>query len=122
MADEIRLGKIVWVDATDPQGNPAGEHAVVILTSKNEYAAGEPIKGVVVSSKLGKTADDRKYEVLLPYLNGRRHPLTSFDKKCAAKCNWRLTVQEHHISRYGGFVGKKYLDKIIAIIEKSTQS
>ncbi len=119
MADDIRIGQIVWMDVTDPQGNPAGEHAVVILTSNEECAAGKPIKGVVVSSKLGKTAQDREAEVFLPYSKTGRHPITGFDKKCAAKCKWRVVIQREHINRYGGFVGKKYTEEIIT---KSTLS
>jgi hypothetical protein len=63
--DQPDLGKLVWADVVDPQSNPAGEHAAIILTSKHEHAAGKPIKVVVVSSRLTYAA--KECMVMMPW-------------------------------------------------------
>ena len=52
MVDKPDLGRLIWADVDDPQGEPAGEHAVIILTTNDEFEAGAPIIGIVVSSKV----------------------------------------------------------------------
>ena len=116
--DEIALGRVIWLDVTDPQGNPAGEHAAVILTTKDEYEAGEAIKAVVISSKLHHAAKDRMVE--LPWSRGR-HVYTGLSKRSAAICDWVVNVRKDHIREYAGRIYGKWLHEILAKV-KSTQT
>ncbi len=108
--DDIARGRVIWLDVTDPQGNAAGEHAAVILTTKDEYEAGKPIIAVVISSKLHHAPKDRM--VMLPWQRGG-HPRTGLSMRCAAMCDWLVTVNEDHINSYGGRVFGKWLEEII---------
>ena len=120
--DDISLGKVVWMDVTDPQGNEVGEHAVLILITKKEHLEGKPLKGVVVSTKLNWAQKDRRVE--MPYSPGFRHIKTGFSERCAAMCDWIVDIDLSHINSWGGHVGKKWMDEIaLKILAKlSTQS
>src|SRR5687767_13250015 len=98
------------MDVTDPQGNEAGEHGVIILSTTADYLAGKPLKGVVVSKRLHWAKPNRRVEV--PWEPGG-HPKTGFSVRCAAMCDWKVTIDLNHINSYGGHVSTKYTDKIL---------
>jgi hypothetical protein len=81
--DRITRGRIIWLDVTDPQGIPVGDHAAVILTTKAESESGEPLKAVVISSKLQHAAKERIVE--LPWSRGdtREQAFPSEVQPCA---------------------------------------
>jgi hypothetical protein len=110
---------VIWLDVTDPQGTPVGDHAAVILTTNAEYESGAPIRAVVISSKLQHAAKDRMVE--LPWSRGG-HPRTGLSKQSAAMCDRIVTVNEDHVRKFGGLVSGKLLDQIVALINPPTQS
>lgn len=114
--DEIDLGKLILVDdVIDPQGNPAGEHTVICLTTKDEYALGSQVEAVVVLSKLHYTTKDCM--VIMPSANGG-HPQTGFDRKCAAICCWVVKVKEKNILRYGNRIYGSLLRQVLECVAK----
>ena len=118
--DEPELGRVIWADVVDPQGRPAGEHAAIILTTKAEYAAGQPIKAVVISSKLHLGTPGAM--VMMKHLKRERgHPRTGLTKKCAAMCNRIVSVEESDIRRYCGLIYGKDLEEILKCIRVSQQ-
>jgi hypothetical protein len=114
--DRIDEGRIVWLsDVRDLRGEPVGPHYAIILTTNEEYEAGEEIKAVVVSSKLQHAKPDEM--VLLPWANAR-HPQTGFDRQCAAMCGWVVSVEETSIARYGNRIYGKLLLDIVECIAR----
>src|SRR5271163_3090523 len=98
------LARIVWLeDVIDPRGRNAGRHAAIILTTKQEYSDGSPLKAVVISTKLNLGAADNM--VMMKSLSRPGgHPVTNLTKKCAAMCKWTILVEESDISSYAGKV------------------
>jgi hypothetical protein len=119
--DDLGYGRMIWLDVTDPQGKPAGEHAAVILTTKAERDAGHPIKAIVISSKKKYTTTDRR--VSIPHAQGR-HIYTNLDKESWAICDWEITVDTSKINRRKGRIPDKYLYQIVECRKRnpSTQS
>jgi len=115
--DEPELGKVVLLrNVVDPQGNQAGKHYAIILTSKDEYAAGKPLRAVVVSSKLGYTA--KECMVMMPWARPK-HPQTGFSEKCAAICCWIVQIQETDIIQYGKYIWGSLLHDVISCVARA---
>lgn len=118
--DDLGYGRIIWLDVTDPQGNPAGEHAAVILTTTAERNSGQPIKAVVISSKFHGLPKDDIVEV--PWQRGG-HIHTGLSKPSAAICSWKIKVEDvAHIRKRKGKIPDKWLLQIAEKAKKSTRN
>ncbi|MFO0965479.1 MAG: type II toxin-antitoxin system PemK/MazF family toxin [Gemmataceae bacterium] len=115
---DIRLGRLIWTDVVDPQGNPAGEHAAIVLTAKEEHEAGKPIRAVVVSSKL--TYAPKEWMVEMPS-DPKGHPQTKFRVECAAMCHWIVEVDETRINKYGSIIYGQLLTRVMECIAQARQ-
>jgi mRNA-degrading endonuclease toxin of MazEF toxin-antitoxin module len=82
-------GLIIWATTPDPAGRNPKRRPVVLLTSQEEVPAGNPLIGVGITGTL--PAPLPSDYVLLPW-HRSRHPYTGLTKKCAAWCNWRVTI------------------------------
>src|SRR5690348_5610258 len=104
---------MIWLSQViDPQGNLKGPHAAVVLSSKAEIQAGEPILAVVISSQLRDLREDQM--VRLPHLRRPRgHPQTGLNRPSAAIGHWIVEVDRANISTVGNLVYGEKLEGIL---------
>lgn len=102
----------MWVELDDPQGRNRKRRPAVILTTREEIQAGEPIFVVAISTQLPHRLPDEYVE--LPW-----HPQgrvrTGLRERCAAVCTWLEEVREPDILQYAGVVP---VPKMLTIQEK----
>jgi len=113
----LQRGRIVKVNIPDSQGRTTHPHPAVVLTSAEDITAGFPIVVAGISTKLHLS--EPKNRVMLPW-NPRRGGdyLTNLDKRCAAVCNWIVTINESDILAYYGMTPSY----AIADIEKKARA
>jgi hypothetical protein len=79
--EKLDIGRMVWLkQVVDPQGDLKGEHAAVVLTTKAELQAGQPILAVVFSSKFEGLREDQIVRLKHQAKKGG-HPLTHINTK-----------------------------------------
>ena len=88
-ATSLVRGLIVRASTADPAGRNPKKRPVVLLTSENEVPAGEPLIGIGITGSLPNPLAPEY--VLLPW-HRAKHPFTGLNKKCAARCRWRITI------------------------------
>lgn len=110
--DSPAVGRIIWGDFLDPQGNLAGPHRAVIISSNEDIRDGKPIRVIVISSAFHLAKPEDRVE--LPYLQcPGGHVHTKLTKKCAAMCRWMPAIEQGDIADYGGWVRGKWLVQIL---------
>jgi hypothetical protein len=124
---KLDIGRMIWLrQVIDTNGDMAGPHAAVILTTKEEQAAGEPIRAIVISSRFANVPVDQRASI--PHSNRGRHPYTGLDRPSAAIGKWRITVNLDDVTRFGFVLSGRYMAAVTQCIEaakaadRSTQS
>jgi len=98
-------GRIVRVQALDPQGKNLKRRPFVIIE-----ASADPLVGVAISGQF--TAGDPLCVELPWQAQGR--VVTRLRKRCAAVCNWLQSFGEAEILEYGGVVPPDVFEDIQA--------
>jgi mRNA-degrading endonuclease toxin of MazEF toxin-antitoxin module len=105
-------GRIIWVEAPDPQGRNPKVRPAVILTATQDIQPGGEVHCVAISSQVAQApAED---QVALPW-HPQGHPRTKLRERCAAVCTWLLRVSLPTVERFGGQVPTK---EMLAILHK----
>jgi mRNA-degrading endonuclease toxin of MazEF toxin-antitoxin module len=105
-------GRIIWAEILDQQGRNPKLRPAVILTSRDEIVAGEPIVVAVASTQLHLAKSEDKVE--LPWTH-QGHPRTHLKKRCAVVCSWTVEIKASDIQECSGMVPE---DKITAILTR----
>lgn len=108
----LELGRIVWADVADPNGNVKQRPAVVVSATET-IRPGSPIRVVAVTSRVSELlpAD----YVLLPW-HPQRHPRTGLNRRSAAVCNWVCTIMPDDVKDLAGVVPGECLFEILSKI------
>jgi len=113
VSDELRQGRIIWVELIDPQGrNPKPRPAVILTPTEQILPDGE----VLVAAITSQTEMARvEVSVALPW-HRSGHPKTKLDRRNAVVCTWLATIRVADIQRFGGHTSIPELNRIIEIV------
>jgi len=97
---KIRLGTIVWADVNDPNGDPIGEHPVVILSPQKEIDAGQVLVGAVCTTSFSYPLAPGCFE--MPSKPGPGgHEITGLEQACVVKGALLQPIPYANIRRIG---------------------
>ncbi len=108
-------GRIVLVEALDPQGEKPKVRPFVIVTATKEIETGKPFVGVAIISTFRKPP--LSDEVQLPARKDG-HPQTQLTKEAVAKCSWARAITHEEIVAYKGMVPPALMEQILKIVER----
>ena len=108
-------GRIVLVEALDPQGENPKVRPFVIVTATDEIEPGMPFVGVAVTGAF--TKPPLPDELQLPWRKDG-HPQTKLNKEAVAKCSWARAITHEEIVDYKGMVPPAFMQQILMIIDR----
>jgi len=111
---QIEQGTIGFATVADPRGN-AKNRPVVIITDTSEIVLDAEIVAVAVTSTIPSPVTDQY--VLLPWTRWG-HPATGLTKRCAAHCQWLITLKPSDFSPRG-YVPTRYLREILEKVNRT---
>ncbi len=112
-------GRIVVVEAADPQGRNVKRRPAVIVSRDSEILSGAKISCVAITTAY---PDQPPKECIpLPFsLGGKAR--TGLNKRSAAVCSWLFQITEKEITKYLGVTPPDELQKILAYLDKHSPS
>ena len=111
----LELGRIVWAEVADPNGNLKSRPGVIV-TATNLILDDGPIQIVAVTSRVPEPLPDS--HVLLPW-HPQGHARTRLNRKCAAVCDWICSIMADDIRDVAGVVPGECLLDIVTKIHNS---
>jgi mRNA-degrading endonuclease toxin of MazEF toxin-antitoxin module len=108
-------GRIVAVEAADPQGRNVKRRPAVIVSRNSEILSGAKISCVAITTAF---PDQPSEECIpLPFSPGGK-ARTGLKKRSAALCSWLFQITEKEITKYLGVTPPDELQKILAYLDK----
>jgi hypothetical protein len=111
---DLAFGVIVEAPVADPRGN-VKPHPVVILIDKAEILLDQPVPGVVISSSIPNPLPAKC--IAVPWSRDG-HPYTGLNRRCAAVCDWLVTVPPSEMLFIRGKLPDRYLLEILAKVRE----
>jgi hypothetical protein len=106
-------GEIVYARFSDPDGNPCVDaHPAIVLKAKQETAM------LLIVGITGSHLEPfRDYWVEMPW-HPDGHPVTGFNKRCAAKGNWVVPIPMAQVQPTGRILPPSVIEKVADAVDK----
>lgn len=112
--NKLTLGRIVWADLPDSNGEPCGNHRFIIVSAPTSFDDEEIVALVGVSTRIPDKDEEAECVPLRYHQQG--HALTKLKKPSWAHCRWYQEAKLGQIQELSGQVGQAAVENILAAI------
>ena len=113
--NELRRGRIVWVELLDPQGRNPKIRPAVVLSATAAITPEGSVWIAAITKQIDTIPDE--FAALLPWMQ-QGHPETKLKEPCAVACHWVASVPVSAVQRVSGRVPDRLMIEVLAAVNQ----